>query len=244
MHTPVFGLLVCLLLGALGVRILLRSRASGTPTEGLVGIYFVGIGLGSVPALLAGNPQLFSGTSSRVAMAFGHLVLSLGFGALYLFVWRCFGTHSLVRRSAALGGCAVLALLYVIQAVAENFVPPGGAVVRVTAVVRAGALIWALGESLRYWLMMRRRVELGLTDAVIANRFLLWCLWMGGMLGAIGVVILTRFLEIDIGPEAALAPRLMIVGSTLGLALLGGLSLWFAFFPPHWYAERLHARRS
>jgi hypothetical protein len=42
---------------------------------------------------------------------------------------------------------------------------------------REGALAWMAVESLRYWRLLRRRLALGLSDALVTNRFALWGLW-------------------------------------------------------------------
>ena len=136
---------------------------------------------------------------------------------------------------------AVLALLGDVQGLTEQFAAPGGPAVRATGLARATALAWAFGESLRYRLMMRRRARLGLADPVVANRFLLWCMWTGGLLGANAVIVIFRFTVGDL-EQASAALHTAIVLCVTGLALGGGLSLWLAFFPPPAYILRVRAR--
>jgi hypothetical protein len=234
------GFPVSLLLGILGVRVLRRAKKMGGLPDRMVGVFFLSMAIGTMPALLAGDDRLVPSAHARLAMALGHAVLSVGFAALYVFAWRCFGPRSSWRRALALTGMAVLALLWAVQGLTEQFAAPGGPAVRATGLVRATALAWAFGESLRYRLMMRRRARLGLADPVVANRFLLWCWWTGGLLGANAVVVLFRFLVGDLehaGP--ALHTATVICVSGLGLA--GGISLWLAFFPPPTYILRLRA---
>jgi len=235
------GVPVSLLLAVVGLRVLKRARRRGGLPDRMVGIFFLSLAVGAIPALLAGDPAVVPPALGRPAMAFGHAVLSVGFSALYVFVWRCFGPRSSWRRALALAGVAALALLWVVQGLTEHFLPPGGAVVRATGLTRALALSWAFAESLRYRWMMQRRARLGLTDPVVANRFLLWSLWTGCLLAASVVVVGTRFLVADL---EAIAPgtHLLIVFSVTGFALTSGLSLWLAFFPPPGYLLRLRSR--
>jgi len=238
MYAALAGIPVVVLLTGLGLRVVARARAARAPTDALIGVYFVCMGIGGIPALLANEPDVFGAEAAPFAMAFGHATLSVGFAALHTFVWRCFGAHSRWRMTIAITACVALALLYVTQGVVERFEPPGGAVVRATALVRTSALVWALAESLRYWLMMRRRVPLGLAQPLVANRFLLWCLWMGGMLGTSAIAVVVRFAFPGYGPDTSAATRVMVVVPFLALCLVAAASLWLAFFPPTWFARR------
>ena len=229
---------VCSLLATLGARVFARARRAAATTDSLIGVYFLAMGLGAIPALLSNDPSLFARSAAPYAMAFGHATLSVGFGALAVFAWRCFGPDSGWRRALAGAMAGLLTGLLCAQGWIERFEPPGGAVVQATAIVRASTLVWVLSESVRYWLLMRRRARIGLAEPLVANRFLLWSLWMGAMLGTIGVAIFVRFFVPGFGPSMPFATRVLVAAPMMGLSVLAAVSLWLAFFPPRWYAGR------
>lgn len=241
MQLAIPAALVSALLVGLGLRVLRQARTGGGLPDRMVGLFFVCVGLGGAPALLANDPGVVPPSVAPLSMAAGHAVMSVGFTALYVFAWRCFGPRSSWRRALAIGGGLALAALWGVQGLVEGYAPPGGAVVRATALVRGTALAWAFAEALRYRGMMRRRLALGLADPLVANRFTLWCCWIGSMLGTALVAIGVRFLVPDYGVDSPPALRLGISFGFMALATLGGLSLWLAFFPPRWYAARIRA---
>jgi hypothetical protein len=226
---------LALLLAALGLRVLRLAWSGGAIPHYMVGLYFLAMGVGAPPALLAGDPGAVPPHLATFAMAGGHAVLSLGFGALAVFAWTCFGPTSFWRQLLALGLCGSLVALWIAQGVIERFAPPGDVVVRAAALTRSAVLAWAFGESLRYHVLMRRRVAVGIADPVVANRFLLWAFWTGGMLAAIGVAIAVRFLIPDFGIAATAEQRALVVSAVAGTASLSALALWLAFFPPRAY---------
>jgi hypothetical protein len=237
------GIPVAALLALVGARVLLiAQRAGGGAPDRLVGGFFLCMGLGGVPALLANDPSIVPAHLSQPAMACGHALLSMGFTCMALFAWRCFGAESAWRRSAALTVPVLLLICWVAQGFIERFEPPGGAFVRTAALIRMTAVAWAFGETLRYYALMRRRLAIGLGDPVVANRFLLWSLWTGAMLGTILVAIAVRFLLPEFGPDLPATQRAPIVGVFLLLLSTAGVALSLSFFPPRWYADRLRAR--
>jgi len=233
------GIALSFVLTALGLRVLLRARREGGLPHLMVGLFFLAIGLGAAPALLAGDPQAIPVGASTAAMALGHAVLSVGFGALAVFAWTCFGPTSVWRQILALALCGALFALWLAQGVVEEWNAPGGSILRGAALVRAAVLVWAFAESLRYRVLMKRRVRVGLADPVVANRFLLWSLWIGGMLVAIAIAIGVRFLMPEFSTDASPAQRAVVVSGVLGAALVSAASLWLAFFPPEPYLRWL-----
>ena len=97
---------------------------------------------------------------------------------------------------------------------------------------------WVGFESLRYHLLLRKRLRLGLADPVVTNRFLLWATGMLAAAVIAGVTLVfgllgVRFVGTAIGG--------LVVGP-LGLVISG--SMWLAFLPPRTYVAwlRRHSR--
>jgi hypothetical protein len=111
-----------------------------------------------------------------VVIALGILAASGGAFAKYRFNFKVYHPHSsAVRRLIWAAGAGLLACF--IGAWIEN----GFATIRyinasyfLRTMLQVGCLIWGSIEALHYWRMLRRRMRLGLADAVVANRFLLW----------------------------------------------------------------------
>jgi hypothetical protein len=228
-----------LVLSILGLRVLLRASSEGEIPHYMVGLFFLAAGLGAAPALLAGDPEAIPQDAAVFAMGAGHGILSVGFGALAIFAWTCFGPTSVWRQLLALVLCGTLLALWLAQGVVEEFTAPGGPIVRFTSLVRAFTLIWAFTESIRYRVLMQRRVALGLADPVVANRFLLWSVWIGAMLVAIGIAIAVRFLLPEFFTAATLLQRVVVTGTIFTAATVSAISLWLAFFPPRPYVRWL-----
>jgi hypothetical protein len=100
---------------------------------------------------------------------------------------------------------------------------------------RLASPTWLGIEAALYWMAMRRRLAIGLGDAIVANRFALWAL-----ASASGVVFL--FTSV---PPLYVTDGLWIA-LDLTLFALAGISTaaayWLAFFPPATYARYVEAR--
>jgi hypothetical protein len=190
---------------AIGVRLVALAARTGRQPELLIGIGILGIGptaMGSMmaAAALAGSaPSLARGLTGLAFVA-----ISLGATAACVFNWRVFRPEQPSARIfvGATAGLFVSALC-------------------------AANLLWGAGESLRYWLLMRRRLRLGLADPLVTNRFLLW----GVGIGAAGVgSVISLAAQLATGDAMAELPALMLSNSLHGLT--SAVLMWVAFLPP------------
>ncbi|HEY5656586.1 MAG TPA: hypothetical protein VIY27_02245 [Myxococcota bacterium] len=173
--------------------------------------------------LPASSPALRDGFATACRLGISAAVLCMG-----LFTWRAFRPRSRTAQG-------VLGLL--VAAMALGFV--GSGMVGdwrgfrsdhpwIWLEVGAQILIygWACAESLTFYLRLRKRVNVGLGDPVLANRFLLWALYAGG------------FFVSQIAFALALASPdgyTNLDPLSIALTLLGVGALWLAFFPPTGY---------
>lgn len=164
----------------------------------------------------------------------------LGISCNYLFTWYVF------RRGrrwalALIGALAVAQLVALFGHGAAGTFQTGVAHplwfwIEFTA--RVASPIWLGAEAFGYYGRMKRRVDLGMADAVVANRFLLWAIASGtGTL-----FLLTSVPPLYLGQGSRLAALDLMAFAAFGLATAG--SYWLAFFPPEAYRRWIELRAS
>ena len=185
------------------------------------------------------------------------LCATVGGGCLYLFTWLTF------RRGS---GGAMLLVGAAIATMATGLVGIGlnegyhiqtmpGAEYWVAFVGRTAPLLWLTVESLSYWRLQRRRLRLGLADAVVSNRFLLLGGWALATFSTGQMDPIARFWYLaTVGDttsfviERAHTIVIVMVAASWVLGILAAASLALAFFPPtrfrRWIAARAAARAS
>lgn len=94
---------------------------------------------------------------------------------------------------------------------------------------------WGALEALHYHLLMRRRVAHGLAEPLVANRFLLWTVYVGGfclsqLVYCVSLAFYGAVSNMDVLNAA------LVVAAELAFLL--------AVFPPAWYARRVNAAGS
>lgn len=166
-------------------------------------------------------------------------VFCIGYAGLLLFTMHVFRPEALWAK--ALSGVTMLVLVGATFAFAEGITgdspkKPGelaGVTVLISSAVGT-AYLWTMTESFLYYRQLRLRLRLGLTEAVVANRVLLW----GLMALSAGVAVVINAVATVLGHY--MAPPVVLVSSALGLVHAG--SLLFAFHPPAWYLAWVEGR--
>ena len=223
-----------------GVRLLvLHLRTRGAPELLLGGMLLLAVGVG-YPLMIA-TPRV-SAAWAATFQASATLAWSLGFSLLFVFTWRVFQPQTGWARVLAAAG--VLTML--VQAVHRSVVVlTHGAIdassESLSEVIRyAGPVItayaWTAWESLRYYDMMRRRARVGLADAVVCNRFLLW----GMMALAVNAGVIANIAATAMHTDTLDTPWVLLLSSTTGLTQV--VLLVLAFLPPRSYTSWVRAR--
>jgi hypothetical protein len=227
------------------VRLVLLARRTRGKPELLLGLGILGtavLGYGTLIAatVLRGDTNLVATSfSERALYAAGSVLHDAGVSMVILFVLTVFRPG---QRGAQALAAGLLAALWggMLGAELENgFRNPGigNGFWWVRYAVIWSYPLWTVLESYRYWGLMRRRVALGLADAVVANRFWLWGT------GALGTALATWTASVPYflasQPELVLAwtPAIRVATATIGLATVGLYSL--TFFPPAAYRRWL-----
>lgn len=211
-----------------------------------MGLFFVasGIGFGARVAAVG------DADSSAALNGVGHVGLSLACIALYRFTRVVFRPTDQAARIGEQAG--ILASIVTLAAVflTDGLTNEQSLSVLAANAARLSSYAWSLAEALRYWLMMRKRVAIGLADPIVANRFGLWSIWMGGLTLMLGVVLALRLLGLFVGLDSQMLPVILpkvlpVLRLTLAsVALVSGTAVWLTFFPPEFYARRLQRHAS
>jgi len=233
--------LVALASTAVGARLLLVSRRTRGFPEFVLGLSLAAItGIGFPIVLLTELRQTIGPLLTFSADLIGSFVVAMGFAGFYVFTWRVFRPDS--RWAAALtmlgAGAALVATVVTVwlavgvESSEEKFRAVRGWEILLFTSAAAGFL-WSAIEAFRYHAMLRRRLALGLTDAIVTNRFLLWGL-TGASAGA-ALVILTLLRLADVNYMSA--PVALLTAAVCGM--LASVFLNLAFLPPAAYLRWL-----
>ena len=111
-----------------------------------------------------------------------------------------------------------------------------------------GTNLWVSWEPLRYHVMMRRRLKLGLAEPIVVDRFLLWGVGSASrlvlVLFGVGSALWVRHLE----PSTALTFSKWVLGGTSICGLIASVAYWLAFHPTpayqRWVERRLGSSRA
>ncbi len=179
--------LICLVVytiasGVVGVRLLQRARRSRGLPELLAGTSYVAAPALGYPLAVVAS-QLPNRAIAVPMHTIGELLLVFGCCCFLIFTMRVFRPGARWAMSAAWLGSTVLVgsgigIAHAFIAYSDAAEMNAHARLPLSGMVGVLALsyVWTALEGLRYYRMMRKRLALGLADAVVTNRFLLWTL--------------------------------------------------------------------
>jgi hypothetical protein len=209
------------------VRLILLWQRTRKLPELAVALALLGIGpLGF--CLMALGRVLYDQSAPAAFGGAGLAIQNLGFAAALVFTWQVFRPDAAWAGALALAGIAGLGgTLALLAASPDEALGVAG---HSDIGLKIATLCWASLESLRYWLRMRKRVAVGLTLPLVANRFLLW-----GFATACGAA---AFAIVDAGLVWVSIDSARFAWLRIGLSLFGiaaSVCLWLAFVPPESY---------
>lgn len=223
------SLVVGLRMMALGA----RTRRSAELEMGLA--LLVPGGVGFTVAMLSFGPAL-TGVAPSTLRALANSSFAAGAIALALFtrqVFRPQGVQWTAFVAILCTGIGVSAAGFWIELPRDLLTSPA---FWISYAGRMLVYAWAALEALRHYRLGRRRLRIGLAEPLVVNRFLLWAVGNGAVLG-IFVIELVSLAEL--GLHAMFRPLVMTPISVLGLT--AALTVWLAFLPPRAYARRFAA---
>lgn len=225
-----------MLVAGLGVRLWRLARRTGGEPEYWLGAFF---GLASVSLILTPLGSQMGGTTlARVVVTIGQASTTLALISLVRFNWKVFRPGSKSARTFAFfcGGLD-LACFLVAAWIGFGVVLQSG-VGHVFVFSRFLILAWSCYECSKEAIKAKKRLALGLTDPIVANRFVLWAVW-SGVLAALPLVATgMRFagaLVIAAPGEPASASLRLLLAIIASSALVASVAVALAFFPPERY---------
>jgi len=227
-----------------GSRLLLLARQSrALPEICLGGMILSLMGLGYPLAVAAQAEAALGLSTAKVVQLLSNGFIDIGFGLLFVFTWQVFRKGSSWARGLCVAGLVVLFAHFVIVAgIVAKLERMSDAIdatrqwAQLSLSAGCAASLWTGLEALRYHVMLRRRLALGLADPTVTNRFLLW--GSIGMVTAFGGFANMHFLigHIDVVND----PRALLVTSSVGI--VQAALLWLGFVPPLAYKRWLRTR--
>jgi hypothetical protein len=223
-----------------GVRMLLLARRTRGVPELAIGAGSVLIcGVGFPASVASGFGGVMAEVNAPLWVA-SELITQVGIVLLYVFTQQVFRPG--VRWARMLVACVAVYLPLALAGAASalSAADPGEHSVQVARnqlllcfAGYTGCFVWSAAESLRHYAMARRRQALGLADAVVANRFLLWGLYG---LAATGITA-ANALGVVLGHNISTSLVVLLPAGELGFA--ASIAIYLVFVPPAWFLARL-----
>jgi len=230
-----------------GLRLMLLASRTHKLPEAAVGLGLFTYGAVCQPAALVGAVLANSlGPLARpLAYSVGMGAYSVVLGGLALFTWLAFGPRSAWRGALALGLIAAN-LAFASGAIRDSWpLLAQGPLTRTSPfelldnLSFAAAFTWIAVESLRYHGMLRRRLALGLADAVVTNRLFVW--GVSALASAILVAGIATLAMNGMGMGTHHPAASLLVALS---GLVNGVCWMLAFMPPRAYLAWVERRAS
>lgn len=234
--------LVCFAIAsiAIGGRCLLLARRTRGVPELAIGLGFaIGAVVGYVPETIVLSTDLASPEIEARVLAITQLAIRFAAVAVMAFTLHVFRRRegwARVFSALILAALAVSWLLFPYTRVQAE-TPADIFWYDVFAVARSLPMAWGSLESFLYYRKARRRSALGLTDALLTNRFLLW----SAGLGCMTLLMATTLFAAAVGVDPA-RYEWVLLESLVGM--VGAVTLWLTFFPSRAYRVWIRKRTS
>ena len=225
----------------IGLRLVMKRGGKDRLPALLIGIAFLGGGGFGQPLFVLGHALGRQGSAIAFPLqAIALVSLDISAVALWAFTWRVFRpTVGWARTLVMIAFSALAVSLFGQLALTDlPLLDRSNPWFWLGFGFRALSAGWAAFESLRYFGMMQKRLNLGLADPLTTNRFLLW----GMSASAVVLFYATTAVSLAIGgSEVATAGPTIALGSFLGIE--AAAAMWLAFFPPAIYRARFEGLR-
>lgn len=209
-----------------GLRLLLLARRTREAPELAIGLaLLLGGGFGYALLMLALGTRALGDAAVPIAVFAGSSCTALGAISLAFGIQRIFRRGDPVSRAFVVAVALALGATLAGRAAELQRVPSAPWIFWVSTLTSLAVYAWSAAESFHFYGQMRRRVRIGLSEAITARRFLMWGVSASA---AVGMHIASMLSRAVMGPGDT-HPALMATTSSLGL--VAAVGLWLAFFP-------------
>jgi hypothetical protein len=222
-----------------GVRLLAIARRTRQLPEAALGIAFLLLGAIGYPMTTAARRGVLPGDEANAAlMGLGLLVQDVACLGVYVMTAHTFRAGAGWARTLAVVAGLAFAASWLGQAATDGFAPHStSGPYWLGFAARTLAFGWACVESARQYGLAARRLSLGLVDPLVANRFLLFSLGMGGVFAAFLVFLVGTLTTDNVGESRA------VLAATGCVGVATAIPTWLAFLPPARYRRHLLSPR-
>jgi len=226
---------------AVGVRLLMLGRRTRGIPELAVGLGFViGCVVGYVPETVVLSTDFMSPEREATVLAVTQVAIRLAAISVLVFTRYVFRAREAWAKGFAFLLVVALAMSWVAFPSTRIYAESSRDLFWYDffAVARSLAVAWGATESLIYYAKSRRRMRLGLAEALVTNRFLLW----GIGLVSLTLLMASTLLASAMGVDPAVSGWVLFESFA---GLVGASTLWLTFFPSKAYkafVERRAAR--
>ncbi|MBW2314148.1 MAG: hypothetical protein JRH10_08155 [Deltaproteobacteria bacterium] len=170
----------------------------------------------------------------------GKILVTAGVACQLTFIRLVFRPEGNHGKLAVGGLLAVLAVAFVGFGLHGTYrgegIAPGWFALEFSA--RVAGSLWLAVEAFSYYGLMKRRIQLGMADPVVANRFRLW-----GLAGCFVVLIqCTSVPPLFLDPVKDVAPLGIDLVAFSLCGVIVSVLYWLTFFPPEGYQRAVRAR--
>jgi len=223
-----------------GLRLLWLSRTTRQLPEFVLGLgLFLMGGLGYPVMMVAELGSFLPDVARAGLVALNQLFGMVGLALVGTFTWRVFRPDDPRARTAMYVFAVGFVGAFAWRAAFGSFAPialGGDQTPLAHTGLTLATLGWSGAESFRYYLQLRKRLRLGLADPLLTDRFRLWASSMFLAMLLSGISSVCNHLGIAFNTSTIGVLTVGVLGS------LCSFSVWFAFFPPRFYASWVRGR--
>jgi hypothetical protein len=221
--------------GIVGIRLLRLAARTRELSDFLVGFALFDLAGVAYPLILVGTQPDLSLGGAKLFSTLSMLTMAAGWAAVFVFTQRVFRPGEKWAMALAAAGVAMVLYGLVggivhVQEAADR-VTLRSPLSRVLWMQYASVMVyaWSAVEGFRCWAQAKKRLRLGLADAMVVNRFLLWgCVGIASLLSIVPSLVIT----LAGGDAFASVPARLCTALS---GLFSSLALQLAFLPPAAY---------
>lgn len=230
------GMFYLVTITAVAIRLLVLARRNRGVPELLIGAsLLVGGTFGSMLEAAAMSGELSSIEGAQgTTLALGKILGNSGFALQALFIRSVFRPNE--RWATGLVGVILTfqvgtwTAYWLTGAFVVGVMPLPVFLVEYAG--RCIGSIWLVIESTRYYALMKKRVAVGVSNPLVADRFKLWAIAGGSALA-----LLATSVPPILFPTSQSAGMLLLIPTFAAGGITASVAYLLAFFPPAWYAR-------